>query len=85
MAKLELKSAYRKVPVHSDDRWLLGMALDDKLCVNTTPPFGLRSAPMIFSAVARGLAFIIKSRGVEDLGELLNCLPSTVFRMQEES
>ena len=25
MAKFDLKSAYRQIPVHPDDRWLLGM------------------------------------------------------------
>ena len=25
MAKFDLKAAYRNVPVHPDDRWLLGM------------------------------------------------------------
>ena len=63
MAKFDLKAAYRQVPVHPDDRWLLGMILEDDLYVDTTLPFGLRSAPMIFSAVVDALAFIIRSRG----------------------
>ena len=41
-----LKDAYRIVPVHPDDRPEM---------VDTVLPFGLRSAPTIFSAVADGL------------------------------
>ena len=33
MAKFDLKSAYRQVPVHPDDRWLLGMDWNGKLYV----------------------------------------------------
>ena len=29
LAKFDLKAAYRNVPVHPDDRWLLGMVWDD--------------------------------------------------------
>ena len=72
MAKFDLKAAYRQVPVHLDDRWLLGMILEDKLYIDTTLPFGLRSAPMIFSAVADALAFIIRSRGDAGLDNYLD-------------
>ena len=72
MAKFDLKAAYRQVPVHPDDRWLLGMILEDDLYVDTTLPFGLRLAPMIFSAVADALAFIIRSRGVQGLDHYLD-------------
>ena len=51
-------STYRNVPVHPDDRWLLGIVWEDQLFFEATLSFGLRSAPMIFSAVADGLAFI---------------------------
>ena len=58
MAKFDLRSAYQNVPVHPDDRWLLGTEWEDQLFVDTVLPFGLRSAPMIFNAVAEALAFI---------------------------
>ena len=72
MAKFDLKSAYRQVPIHPDDRFLLGMAWKDQLYVDTALPFGLRSAPAIFNAVAEALAFIIKQRGVSDLDHYLD-------------
>ena len=52
MAKLDLKAAYRSVPVHPDDRFLLGTRWGDSIFVDTALPFGLASAPKIFSAVA---------------------------------
>ena len=64
MAKFDLKSAYRNVPVHPDDRELLGMIWKDQLYVDTALPFGLRSAPKIFNAVAEALAYMIREKGV---------------------
>ena len=52
LAKVDIRSAYRLVPVHPDDRWLLGMLWEDGLFVDTVLPFGLRSAPKIFTTVA---------------------------------
>lgn len=59
MAKMDIKKAYRTVPVQPADRWLLGMRWGGKVFVDKTLPFGLRSAPLIFSAVADALAWIM--------------------------
>ena len=72
MAKFDLKAAYRQIPVHPDDRCLLGMSWENELYIDTTLPFGLRSAPMIFSAVADGLAYIIREKGVKGLDHYLD-------------
>lgn len=37
LAKFDLKSAYRNVPVHPVDRWLLGMEWKGQLFVDTAP------------------------------------------------
>ena len=58
MAKLDIKSVYCIVPVHPDDRPLLGMRWNDGLFLDTALPFGLRSAPKLFNAVADALARI---------------------------
>ena len=63
MVMFDLKAAYRNIPVHPDDRELLGMLWEDHLLVDSVLPFGLRSVSMIFNAVAEALAFIIRSRG----------------------
>ena len=52
------------VPVHPEDRPLLGMIWDDTLYVDASLPFGLRSAPKIFNALADTLEWILKREGV---------------------
>ena len=52
------------VPVHPEDRCLLGMRWEGKVYVDKTLQFGLRSAPLIFSALADALAWIMKQKGV---------------------
>ena len=64
MAKFDLKAAYRNVPVHPDNRWLLGMVWENQLFVDVALPFGFGSTPMIFSALANGLEFMIRQAGV---------------------
>ena len=61
MAKLDLKAAYRSVPVH---RVLLGTRWENSVYVDTALPFGLSSAPKIFSAVADALLWIMLSKGI---------------------
>ena len=66
MAKLDLRHAYRVVPVHPADRLLLGMRWHGRLYVDTALPFGLRSAPKIFSAVADALLWAMHCRGMRN-------------------
>ena len=65
LAKFDVEGAYRTVPVHPEDRWLLGMRWRDQLYVDKVLPFGLRSAPKIYSAVADGLQWILREAGVD--------------------
>ena len=64
LAKVDLESAYRMVPVHPDDRHLLGMEWDGSVYVDTALPFGLRSAPKIFTALADDLLWIMANQGI---------------------
>ena len=64
MAKLDLKSAYRMVPVHQDDHHLLGIQWRGVVYYDKALPFGLRSAPKIFTAVADALAWAMTLRGI---------------------
>ena len=64
MVKVDIRSAYWTVPVNPQDWWLLGMQWEDSLFMDTTLPFGLRSAPKIFRALADVAEWIIKQRGV---------------------
>ena len=47
LAKIDIKSAYYIVPVHTDDRHLLGMCFHDQVYIDAALPFGLQSAPKI--------------------------------------
>ncbi|XP_062511310.1 uncharacterized protein LOC134187209 [Corticium candelabrum] len=64
MAKLDIQSAYRHIPVHPDDRHLLGISWKGKVYLDRALPFGLHSAPKIFSAVADALMWIMSCRGI---------------------
>jgi hypothetical protein len=67
VAKSDVQHAYRQVPVHPDDRPLLGMRWQGHTYIDATLPFGLRSAPLIFSAVADALEWVVRSRGVRSI------------------
>ena len=64
LAKVDIHNAYRMLSVHPDDRWLLGMQWEDGLYVDTALPFGLRSAPKIFTGVADAVEWIARQEGV---------------------
>ena len=64
LAKIDIRSAYRVVPVHPEDRRLLGMSWKGRIYVDATLPFGLRSAPKIFMAVADACEWILRQRGL---------------------
>ena len=65
MAKVDVKSAYRLIPVHPSDRSLLGMQWEGQLYVDAVLPFGVRSAPKVFTAVADALQWLMMKEGVQ--------------------
>ena len=65
LSKFDVESAYRIVPVHPDDRPLLGMEWRDHLYIDAALPFGLRSAPKIFNALADAVQWILEQEGLE--------------------
>jgi hypothetical protein len=67
LAKIDIEHAYRNIPIHPDDRHLLGMSWEGSLYIDTVLPFWLRSAPKIFSAVADTLEWIALHEGVSRL------------------
>ena len=74
LAKVDIKSAYQLIPVHPNDRPLLAMQWNGGVFVDSMLPFGLRSAPRIFTAVADGLVWIIRQQGVQMLEHYLDDL-----------
>ena len=63
LAKMDIRKAYRNIPIAPTDRHLLGFTWDEKVYVDKVLPFGLRSAPLIFSAIADALLWIMHKRG----------------------
>ena len=72
LAKVDIEAAYRLVPVHPDDRPLLGIRWEGKLYCSAMLSFGLRSAAKIFNALADALEWIIRSRGVSHVAHYLD-------------
>ena len=60
-----LKDAYRIVRVHPHDHHLLGISWRGQVFVDRALPFGLRSAPKIFTAVADSIAWALHQAGIE--------------------
>ena len=63
LAKMDIKEAYRIISIHPEDRYLLGMRWEDDVFIDKTLPFGLRSAPLIFSAVADAMQYMMLENG----------------------
>ena len=64
LLKIDLKDAYRIVPVHPSDYHLLGVSWEGNVFIDRALPFGLRSAPKIFNAVADFIAWVLHMHGV---------------------
>ena len=64
MAKIDIEVAYRLLPVHPQDRLLLVIEWNGEVFCDAMLPFGLRSAPKIFNAVADGLEWILQRKGI---------------------
>ena len=67
LAKIDIKSAFRLLPVHPTDRHLLGIKWRDNAYIDHCIPFGLRSAPKLFNILADLLAWIMENAGISYL------------------
>ena len=65
--KVDIKEANRMVPVNPDDQLLLAIEWANRIYIDTALPFGLRSAPKFFSAVADAIQWILQHHGVSNL------------------
>ena len=64
LAKIDVKEAYRIIPIHPEDRPFLGLNWNGQTYIDCQLPFGLASAPAIFSAVGEALEWVLRQRGV---------------------
>ena len=60
MAKTDLKSAFRIMPIHPGDWNLLGIYWESHFYVDLYLPFGLRSSPFLFNQISEALEWILK-------------------------
>jgi len=67
LAKIDIKSAFRLLPVHPADRYMLGMRWKEGVYIDTCLPFGLRSAPKLFNILADLLAWVADQHKVSFL------------------
>ncbi len=59
LAKTDIESAFRLIPIHPSDYELLGMYWEGKYYYDKVLPFGLRSAPSIFNQLSDALEWIL--------------------------
>ena len=64
LAKIDIRNAFRLLPVHSADCHMLGMRWNNQIYIDTCLPFGLCSAPKLFNILADLLSWILRSKGV---------------------
>ncbi len=67
LAKVDVEAAYRLVPVHPQDRLLQGVQWKGRVYVDPMLPFGLRSAPKIFNAIADALEWTLRQQGIDQV------------------
>ena len=59
LSKIDLKNAFRLIPVRPQDWNLLGIFWHEKYYIDTCLPFGLCSAPCIFNRLATAIHWIL--------------------------
>ena len=64
LAKIDIKHAFRLLPVHPVNRHVLAMHLNNNIYIGTCLLFGLRSAPKLFKILADLLSWIVEAKEV---------------------
>ena len=68
LSKIDLKDAFRLIPVNPLDWNLLGIHWRGKFYIDTCLPFGLRSAPYLFNRLSQAIHWILTNNyGVQHL------------------
>ena len=60
LSKLDVKSAFRQIPVREEDQPLLGIKWQGEFYYEKVLPFRLRSSPAIFDSVASDIEWIVQ-------------------------
>ena len=64
MTRIDLKDAYFSVPIHPQHRKFLRFRWQEKCFQFTCLPFGLASAPRVFTKILRPIVGFLQSRGI---------------------
>ena len=68
LSKIDLKDAFRLIPVHPSQWNLLGICWKTRFYIDTCLPFGLRSAPYLFNRLSEAIQWILTNNyGVRHL------------------
>ena len=67
LAKIDIQSAFRLLPVHPEDRHLLTMSWKGEVYIDHCIPFGLQLAPKLFNTLADLLSWAAQKAGVSYL------------------
>ena len=63
LAKMDIKSTFHLLPVHSADHHLLAMEWNWGIYIDTCLPFGLRSAPKLFNILTNLFSWLLDQQG----------------------
>lgn len=63
LASIDLEDAYLLIPIHLDDRRFLRFRFQNQLFQFTALPFGLASAPYIFTKILRPVMHFLRKKG----------------------
>jgi len=82
LIKRDLADAFRHIPVHPDDWWLLGFSWHGRFWSDQFLPFGLRTSPIIFDKFSSALEWILKNETqwketLHYLDDFLGVFPAT--------
>ena len=72
LCKIDVKAAFRCVPVRPEDWHLLGMYWQGQYYVDLCLPFGLRSSPATWERFSRAIEWILKNDGPEVVAEVMH-------------
>ena len=64
LVKVDLKDAYFAIPIHPDHRKYLRFSVGNKMYQFTCLPFGLASAPWVFTKTLRPVAALVRELGM---------------------
>ena len=67
MARIDLKDAYHLIPMHEDSRKYLRFYFQDQLYEFVALPFGLSTAPYIFTKIVKPVLHFLRAKGLSSV------------------